>query len=147
MLSFDPDPYRFDDYAVTGFIGLNPVVTGGGTNLKLLNYLSRGMPVMTTPFGTRGHNDLDRAATVCQLTHFHERLGDPGAIVPPDRQRLEPYRWDTIATTMLTAIGDFCDACRSPLSGRATHASAADPRLHQLHLLVAEMPRTTMRTT
>ena len=99
---FDTDPFRFDDYAVTGFVGINPVTTGGGTNLKVLHYLSRGLPVVSTPFGMRGHEDFQRAVTVCDLADFSTALKNPAAAPAPDRQMLEKYRWDAIARTMLT---------------------------------------------
>jgi glycosyltransferase involved in cell wall biosynthesis len=35
-------------------VGLNPIETGGGTNLKILDYAANGMVVLTTPFGNRG---------------------------------------------------------------------------------------------
>jgi glycosyltransferase involved in cell wall biosynthesis len=35
-------------------VALNPVVSGAGTNLKLLEYLGAGLAVVTTPFGARG---------------------------------------------------------------------------------------------
>ena len=98
---FDTDPFRFDDYAVTGFVGINPVTTGGGTNLKVLHYLSRGLPVVSTPFGMRGHEDFQRAVTVCDLADFSTALKNPAAAPAPDRQMLENYRWDAIARTML----------------------------------------------
>jgi hypothetical protein len=99
---FDTDPFRFDDYAVTGFVGINPVTSGGGTNLKLLHYLSRGLPVVSTPFGMRGHEDFRRAVTVCDLPDFSKALTNPAAALAPDLQMLEKYRWDAIARTMLT---------------------------------------------
>ena len=99
---FDTDPFRFDDYAVTGFVGINPVTTGGGTNLKVLHYLSRSLPVVSTPFGMRGHEDFQRAVTVCDLADFSTALKNPAAAPAPDRQMLEKYRWDAIARTMLT---------------------------------------------
>ncbi len=34
--------------------GLNPVMRGGGRNLKMIDYLSHGLPVITTPVGFRG---------------------------------------------------------------------------------------------
>ncbi len=33
---------------------VNPVVSGSGTNLKLLEYLAAGLPAVSTPFGARG---------------------------------------------------------------------------------------------
>ena len=98
----DTDPFTFDDYAVTGFVGINPVTTGGGTNLKVLHYLSRGLPVVSTPFGMRGHEDFRRGVTVCELADFSDALKNPAAALARDLQMLEKYRWDSIARTMLT---------------------------------------------
>lgn len=36
-------------------IALNPVVAGSGSNLKLLEYIAYGIPVITTPHGARGY--------------------------------------------------------------------------------------------
>ena len=33
---------------------LNPMMSGSGTNLKMFDYMSAGIPVITTSFGTRG---------------------------------------------------------------------------------------------
>lgn len=35
-------------------VALNPVTTGSGTNLKMVEYLASGMPVISTAFGARG---------------------------------------------------------------------------------------------
>lgn len=35
-------------------VGLNPMVSGSGTNLKMLEYAAAGLPVVSTPFGGRG---------------------------------------------------------------------------------------------
>lgn len=35
-------------------LSLNPMVSGSGTNLKLLDYAAAGLPILTTPFGARG---------------------------------------------------------------------------------------------
>jgi glycosyltransferase involved in cell wall biosynthesis len=34
--------------------GLNPIQWGGGTNIKMLDYLARALPVISTEFGARG---------------------------------------------------------------------------------------------
>lgn len=34
--------------------GLNPMLSGSGSNLKMLDYLAAGLPTVTTPFGARG---------------------------------------------------------------------------------------------
>lgn len=35
-------------------IALNPMISGGGTNIKLFDYFARSLPVVSTPFGVRG---------------------------------------------------------------------------------------------
>ena len=35
-------------------IAVNPMTTGAGTNIKLFDYFARGLPVISTDFGTRG---------------------------------------------------------------------------------------------
>lgn len=43
-----------DPYYATCDVGLNPITTGGGTNMKMLEYFAHGLCVLTTPFGARG---------------------------------------------------------------------------------------------
>jgi glycosyltransferase involved in cell wall biosynthesis len=35
-------------------VALNPMLSGSGTNLKMLDYFAAGIPVISTPFGARG---------------------------------------------------------------------------------------------
>src|SRR5690606_8697672 len=35
-------------------VALNPMRSGSGTNLKMLDYFAAGIPVISTPFGARG---------------------------------------------------------------------------------------------
>ena len=39
-------------------VGLNPITTGAGSNVKLPTYLATGLAVVTTPFGARGFERL-----------------------------------------------------------------------------------------
>lgn len=38
---------------------LNPMMSGSGTNLKMFDYMSAGIPVITTEFGSRGIDDKE----------------------------------------------------------------------------------------
>lgn len=40
-------------------VALNPMLSGGGTNLKMLDYLACGLAVLSTPFGARGLGLVD----------------------------------------------------------------------------------------
>lgn len=57
-----PDNVTVTGYVDTEFeahfdasdIALNTMLSGGGTNIKLIDYFARGLPVISTPFGARG---------------------------------------------------------------------------------------------
>lgn len=52
-------------------IGINPVMEGSGSNLKLGEYFSWDLPVVTTPFGARGYDIHDgKEAVICGLESF-----------------------------------------------------------------------------
>jgi glycosyltransferase involved in cell wall biosynthesis len=62
-------------------VALNPMLSGSGTNLKMLEYFSAGLPVLTTPHGARGLGVQNRRhALVCPpdrlATGLCELLGD-----------------------------------------------------------------------
>lgn len=46
-------------------VALNPMVSGGGSNLKLYDYLAIGVPVLTTAIGARGLPDPTSVTWVC----------------------------------------------------------------------------------
>ena len=48
---FVDDPLR---YFAAADVGINPMLSGGGMHLKMLEYLSSGLPVVTTELGARG---------------------------------------------------------------------------------------------
>lgn len=97
---FDPEMDRFDDYTGPGFRGLNTVTIGSGSNLKLLHYHSRAMPVIATPFGMRGFEPLAPYTTVSDPDRLCEAF-DEAERPPPPAEVLEPYRWSTVAATLL----------------------------------------------
>lgn len=54
--------------------GLNPVLGGGGSNVKLPGYLACGLAVVTTPFGARGYAPLAPHCVVAEPGAFAEAL-------------------------------------------------------------------------
>ncbi len=104
---FDGDYRTFTDYAVEGGIGLNPMESGGGTNLKVLQYLSHGLPVLSTPFGMRGYPDLERNVRIRERKDFSSALMEPGFPDPPDPGSLMcRYSWRKIAEDVSNAYLD-----------------------------------------
>jgi glycosyltransferase involved in cell wall biosynthesis len=56
-------------------VALNPMRSGSGTNLKMLDYFAAGLPVITTPIGARGLPiENGRHALVCELADFPEAI-------------------------------------------------------------------------
>ena len=93
---FDPDPDSFDDYANSGLIGLNPVTQGSGTQLKFSQYLAHGLPVISTKFGARGYEDLERYVTICSVEEFVPALRAKPVLSPECATALQDYRWEVI---------------------------------------------------
>ena len=56
-------------------LALNPITTGGGSNVKIADYFSLGLPVVSTPFGLRGFPE--EVASAVEVT---ERDGFADAI-------------------------------------------------------------------
>jgi len=56
-------------------VALNPVVSGGGSNIKLADYIANGLYVITTEFGLRGYPDaLQRHVYTAALTSFPQAI-------------------------------------------------------------------------
>jgi len=85
-------------------LALNPMVSGGGTNIKLIEYFARSLPVVSTPFGARGLDgrddehlviaDVDEIPKAIEELHAAEetrsRLGDNARSLAAER-----YTWET----------------------------------------------------
>jgi glycosyltransferase involved in cell wall biosynthesis len=56
-------------------IALNPMTTGGGTNIKVLDYFARSLPVVSTPFGVRGIQvETDNAIVIADIEDFSNAI-------------------------------------------------------------------------
>ncbi|MEI6414158.1 MAG: glycosyltransferase [Pseudomonadota bacterium] len=56
-------------------MALNPMRSGSGTNLKVLEYAAAGIPILMTPFGNRGLGFIDgETARITELPQFAEVL-------------------------------------------------------------------------
>jgi glycosyltransferase involved in cell wall biosynthesis len=88
----DPDG-EVAAYADAGVIGLLPVVGGSGSNLKLLQYLACGLSVLSTPFGTRGFEDLLPWVVTAEVEGFVGALRRGFPAAEGVRERLAAYEW------------------------------------------------------
>lgn len=93
-------------------IGLNPVVSGSGTNLKLAEYLAYGLAVLSTDFGARGF-DFDNELFTCKIENFKQQfrglsdtLGNLYDLPLKARRLSEKYDWIKISSKLYTRINE-----------------------------------------
>ena len=55
---------RKDEIMGRSFLALNPVTEGSGRNLKMIDYLAHGLPILSTPIGVRGFEDFNISNSV-----------------------------------------------------------------------------------
>ena len=95
--------YRVADLA------LNPMVSGSGTNIKMLDYMSASLPVISTPVGARGLNlENYKNVIVAEIPEIPEKIWEIlrnkelyENISSGGRRVVEKeYNWKTIAYNM-----------------------------------------------
>ena len=57
-------------------VALNPMMSGSGTNLKMLDYMAAGIPIISTPIGARGLLEINDSIITTELEGFNEALND-----------------------------------------------------------------------
>jgi len=63
------------DYIKMADIAINPLISGSGTNLKMLEYFAAGVPTVTTPTGARGIDILNmKHAIICEIDDFKDGI-------------------------------------------------------------------------
>ncbi|MCA1869159.1 glycosyltransferase [Agrobacterium genomosp. 3] len=95
-------------------IALNPMRSGTGTNLKMLDYMAAGVPVISTEFGARGLTITNGEHFLCAPTSDLPAalaiMADMGeteleALIVAARSRVEEdYSWSVIADRFLEEI-------------------------------------------
>jgi glycosyltransferase involved in cell wall biosynthesis len=88
-------------------VALNPIQFGSGTNLKMLDYLAAGVPVISSKFGMRGLQlQSGKDLFACELAEFGSMIDglkrmpyeEISAVVENGRRiALEKYDWRVIA--------------------------------------------------
>ncbi|MBY4676802.1 glycosyltransferase family 4 protein [Marinobacterium arenosum] len=59
----------------TADLALNPMTSGSGTNLKMLDYAAAGLPILTTEFGNRGLEfRAEKDLLIAPLEQFEQRI-------------------------------------------------------------------------
>lgn len=94
-LSFDPNVQRLgfvDDLLLLmnrALVAVNPMTEGSGINMKMMDYMAAGLPVVTTEFGARGITGEARdALIIVDLPSFPKAIEDLAN---------DPVRWQTLS--------------------------------------------------
>ncbi|MBV9007231.1 MAG: glycosyltransferase family 4 protein [Solirubrobacterales bacterium] len=96
-------------------VALNPMLHGSGTNMKMLDYMAAGIPVISTAVGARGlglalGTDL-RIATPDRFGEaLRATLDEPGELADEraraTRRKIEErFDWQVVTAPLLSAIG------------------------------------------
>ena len=90
-------------------VALNPMISGSGTNLKMLDYLAAGLPILSTPSGARGlHIEHCVQANIQEpgglRTGLKDMLEDrafrEALATRARRHAVERYSWKSIGDTV-----------------------------------------------
>jgi glycosyltransferase involved in cell wall biosynthesis len=99
-------------------VALNPMTSGSGTNLKMLEYFAAGIPVISTPFGMRGLGSGPEHLKVSDIASFPDAIDRFFACPVKNLSRMidaartltvERYDWPVIARNMHDAVRDHTD--------------------------------------
>lgn len=69
------------------FLALNPVTEGGGRNLKMIDYLAHGLPILSTPIGVRGFEDYNIKDAIIESDI--DRFGEIIEKLSEDREKIK----------------------------------------------------------
>jgi glycosyltransferase involved in cell wall biosynthesis len=80
-------------------VAINPMLTGSGTNLKMLDYMANGIPVISTEVGVRGLNIPSGYIVVCDTKKFDESILNIDKAVQIKKSRAyveDNFSWEKI---------------------------------------------------
>lgn len=88
-------------------VAVNPMETGSGTNLKMLDYMAAGIPVVSTPMGARGLDIPDGCIVECEIDRFAHFVEHVELYVDLEKARdhaRDNFGWETIAKQFQVAL-------------------------------------------
>jgi glycosyltransferase involved in cell wall biosynthesis len=102
-------------YFAAADIAINPVETGGGSSLKQVECMARGLATVVTPFGARGFNIIDGVnAVVRESQHLVEGISfltsNPSRtekIAEEARRMALEFDWATIGSRLTTRFASL----------------------------------------
>ena len=58
----------------SSILALNPVFEGGGRNVKMVDYIMHGLPIISTTIGVRGFDNYDISEAIIVSDNIKEKL-------------------------------------------------------------------------
>jgi len=98
-----PEQADLTPYLWGADVGLNPITTGAGSNVKLPTYLAAGLDVVSTPFGLRGFDRLAPYVTASAVDAFADALSQPPAPRAGRIEALAGYAWSAQSDRLFEA--------------------------------------------
>lgn len=65
---------KMKDIIAASDIAINPVISGSGINIKMIDYMAAGLPVVTTKIGARGFENGNEDMIVTELGNFKNNI-------------------------------------------------------------------------
>ncbi|MFZ4517116.1 MAG: glycosyltransferase [Microthrixaceae bacterium] len=96
------DDEQLSEVQAAADVGLNPMQSGGGSNLKLLGYFAAGLPVVSTRVGARGVDHAERYVRLAELGEFPAAIRAAVGAPEPERARAarrlveEHFEWTVL---------------------------------------------------
>lgn len=107
-------------------LALNPMSSGSGANVKVLDYIAHGLPVVSTPFGLRGMPaDIERCTVTAELGDFAAVVGS----LIKDSGRLQQLRRATAAATSQLGWQACADRAAQAIDAWLADIDANSPRI------------------
>lgn len=111
LLGIVSDEVKNRVFATVDF-ALNPMMSGTGTNLKMFDYMSAGIPIITTRFGTRGIENKE----VFILAEIQEMIGQiknfdiknaEEKVLAARKYTEQVFDWSVAVTPMTDTVKQF----------------------------------------
>ena len=94
-------------YLSVADVAINPMLTGSGTNLKMLDYMANGIPVVSTEVGVRGLDIPKGFVVTCDVGEFDHYIKNIEEYVDIERSREyaeNNFSWTVIGNNLREAL-------------------------------------------